>query len=71
MMSHAMTKHLTLALQIEEWTREAVALCGSDWKHISSYIQDRFAEMEEPERARFEAEARMTLLDPTAGASRH
>ncbi len=61
-----MNKQLPLALQIEEWTREAVALCGDDWKRIADYISCRFAEVGEADRARLTAEATFTLLDPVA-----
>jgi hypothetical protein len=64
MMSRVMNKELTLASQIEEWTREAVALFGGDWKKIAAYLQDRFAELDEIERARFTTEAWSTLLGP-------
>ncbi len=59
-----MNKPLTLALQIEEWTREAVSQCGDDWKRIAAHIQARFSEMDEAGRTRITAEASLTLLDP-------
>ncbi|MDE2110982.1 MAG: hypothetical protein KGJ79_07555 [Alphaproteobacteria bacterium] len=59
-----MNKPLTLALQVEEWTRDAVTLCGDDWKRIAAYIEARFSEMDEADRARITAEASLTLLDP-------
>ena len=58
-----MDKHLTLALQIEEWTRQAVEQSGYDWKKVVAYIEARIAELDDTERAKIDAEARFTLYD--------
>ncbi len=59
-----MDKHLPLALRIEEWTRQAVEQYGYDWKNVAAYLDARFAELDETARARFSAEAQLTLYDP-------
>ena len=58
-------KPLSLALQIEEWTREAVMQCGDDWERIAAHIRSCFAKVGEAERVRLTAEAALTLRDPT------
>ena len=64
-----MEKNLTLALQVEEWTREAVVQCGDDWKRIAAYIKLRFSEMDETDRAVFVTEASLTLHDPSSSCT--
>jgi hypothetical protein len=64
-----MEKNLTLALQVEEWTREAVVHCGDDWKRIAAYIKLRFSEMDESDRAEFVTEASLTLRDPSSNCT--
>ena len=64
-----MEKNLTLALQVEEWTREAVVQCGDDWEGIAAYIKLRFSEMDESGRAEFATEASLTLRDPSVGCT--
>ena len=64
MMSRMMDKPLSLALQIEEWTREAVMQCGDDWERIAAHIRLRLAKVDDAERARLASEAALTLRDP-------
>lgn len=64
MMSRIMNKQLSLALQIEEWTREAVVQCGDDWERIAAHIRSRFANVGDADRARLTSEASLTLRDP-------
>lgn len=59
-----MNQQLPLALQIEEWTREAFVLWGDDWPRITGHIQARLAEMGGAERAKLTAEAALTLINP-------
>ena len=59
-----MDKKLSLALQIEEWTREAVEQCGDDWERIAAHIRSRFANVGDAERARLTSEACLTLRSP-------
>jgi hypothetical protein len=65
MMSRIMNKQLSLALQIEEWTREAVVQCGDDWERIAAHIRSRFAKVGDAERERLASEASLTLRTPS------
>jgi hypothetical protein len=60
----------SLAGQIEEWCREAIAEWGDDWQKISEYIGARYAELDEGEKRRLEGEAAITLAW-THGMSNH
>ena len=64
-----MEKNLTLALQVEEWTREAVVQCGDDWEGIAAYIKLRFSEIDKSERAVFVTEASLTLRDASSNCT--
>jgi hypothetical protein len=59
-----MNQQLPLALQIEEWTREAYILWGDNWERITGHIRARLAEMGGAERAKLTAEVSLTLVDP-------
>lgn len=64
MMNQMTNRKLPLALQIEEWTREALVRWGDDWPRINDYIRARLAEISDGERATIMAEAQLTLLGP-------
>jgi len=64
-----MEENLTLALQVEEWTREAVVQCGDDWNRIAAYIKLRFSEMDKTDRAVFVTEASLTLRDQSSNCT--
>ena len=60
-----MDEHPPLALQIEEWTREALVQWGGDWVQIAAHIRTRFAELGEEARLKVTTEASLTLLGPS------
>ena len=64
-----MNQQLPLALQIEEWTREALVQWGGDWVQIAAHIRTRFAELGEEARLKVTTEASLTLLDPISQQS--
>jgi len=57
----AMNTKPTLALEIEEWTREAILRWGDDWGQIASHISRRLSETDEMRRNALKAEAALTL----------
>ncbi|MDE2135145.1 MAG: hypothetical protein KGJ49_11175 [Alphaproteobacteria bacterium] len=71
MMNRMANRKLSLALQIEEWTREALVRWGDDWPRINDYIRARLAGMSAGERATMTAEAQLTLLGKQSDMSTH